>query len=88
MIRDLDPARVPSSCERCGKVELLPDNEEAWEFVCMFPGVLTANGMSPMLRVDYSAVQALAVGASAEETAGLIIRLEAIARGYNRKRDK
>jgi hypothetical protein len=66
-------------------VDLHEDNIEAWEFISMFPGVLSANGMSPVLRVDYHSVQGLAAAAGIEDWAALIVKLEAIARGYNNK---
>ena len=66
-------------------VELAEENQDAWEFLCCFPGVLTANGMSPVLRVDYGSVREMAAETGIQDKAALIVKLEAIARGYNSK---
>jgi hypothetical protein len=76
---------VPESCERCGKVDLYEDNIEAWEFAVTFPGVLVGSPFSGSLRVDYGAVRELAREIGIGSISGLIVQLEAIARGYGRK---
>lgn len=81
----MEPARLPSSCERCGKVDLLPENEEVWEFICAYPGVIATNGMSPTLRVDYAAVREIAQELGITPLAELYRLLGAVARGSNRK---
>ena len=82
-MRELEPTRVPISCERCGKVDLLPENEDVWEFICTFPGVMTTTGMSSILRVDYGAVREIAGELGIMNKAELIMKLEAVGRGYS-----
>jgi hypothetical protein len=47
--------------------------------------VISVSGLSGSLRVDYGAVRELAREAGIENVAELIVKLEAIARGYARK---
>jgi len=86
-VRQLDPAKVPASCEQCGYTELAEENRDAWEFLTSYPGVLKpAGGLSAVLYVDYAAALTLAPAAGIAETGDLIQRLEAIAKGYNHAR--
>ncbi|HAR97947.1 MAG TPA: hypothetical protein DCS11_03440 [Syntrophus sp. (in: bacteria)] len=66
-------------------MDLEDENIEAWEFFMTFPGVMESVPFSGTLRVDYGAVRELAREVGMEHVAGLIVRLEAIARGYARK---
>jgi len=81
-MRVLDASRVPPSCERCGKIDLLEANIDVWEFITDFPGVMIPAGLSGGLRVDYASVRELAIDAGFQDISGLIMKLEAVARGY------
>jgi hypothetical protein len=84
VLRALDPARVPASCEQCGKIDLRTDNEEVWEFFCLYPGVMRFENIAARMTVDYSSVIAISdrIGLNPVD---IIEGLEAIARGYSGK---
>jgi len=44
VLRELDPGRVPASCEQCGKVELMEENEEVWSLFLRFPSIVRSDG--------------------------------------------
>lgn len=47
-----------------------------------FPGIMVPAGMAGGLRVDYGSVRELAKQVGISDLTGLIVKLEAVARGY------
>jgi len=53
-IKVLEPSKVPGSCEQCGKVDLLPENFEAWELITDYCSMIETD-FRGKARVDYMA---------------------------------
>ena len=83
VLRGLEPHMVPASCEQCGKVDLLEENEEIWEMLISFPGVIRSDMGG--LSVDYQSAIYVMERMGINDT-GCLQKLEAIVRGYRVKR--
>jgi len=73
---------VPASCAECGKVELLPENEDAIELVMRFPSLIKQDGVD--LRSAITILDELGYESKAE----MLEKLEAIFRGIRGRGSK
>lgn len=86
VVRELEPGLVPTSCEECEPVDLMEENEEAWELACKFPGIIKSDLTG--VRADYgSALEILSELRISRRTA-MLRKLDAIAAGYNDGKSK
>lgn len=74
---------MPGSCEACGKVELQPENYEAWELYLTYPG-LVRHGMDGSTVDCHSALRIIDEEGYPEPLV-VLRKLEAIRQGLCQK---
>jgi hypothetical protein len=64
----------------------MPENEEMFEALFDFPGLLSFDSFSGRYAVDYQNAQALSPGLGQKDAIWFIQRLEAVVKGLNTKK--
>ena len=87
-VRQLDPSRVPASCEQCGKTEFDENNNEAWALFDEFPGLIVS-GMNGW-QVNYNAFFKITerLYFTRDEQLPMLRKFEAIRKGLSERKKR